>query len=63
MLSKLAGAAKDLVTQFTSQNISNTIIAFAKLEFRPEDDVLVALAADAVSKINTFTPQVKAGQG
>ena len=62
MLSTLAGAVNSLIAQFTSQNISNAIIAFAKLEFRPEDDVLVALAADAVSKIHTFTPQVGAAR-
>lgn len=41
------------------QNMSNTVLAFAKLEFQPGDAVLEGLAKEAVAKIQTFSPQVR----
>ena len=39
------------------QNISNAILAFAKLEWAPGAAVLEGLAAEALAKIRTFSPQ------
>jgi len=38
--------------------MSNAVLAFAKLEFHPGDAVLEGLAAEALRKIRTFSPQV-----
>lgn len=39
--------------------MSNTVLAFAKLEFQPGEAVLEGLAREAVAKISTFSPQVR----
>lgn len=41
------------------QNMSNTVLAFAKLEFQPGEAVLEGLAREAVAKIQTFSPQAR----
>lgn len=40
------------------QNISNTVLALAKLEFDPGDELLEGLSSEALRKIKSFTPQV-----
>lgn len=43
------------------QNMSNCVLAFAKLEYDPGDEVLSGLAGEALLKIRSFTPQVRGG--
>lgn len=40
------------------QNMSNAVLAFAKLEYRPPDSCLEGLARTALQRIKTFSPQV-----
>ncbi len=42
------------------QNMSNAVLAFAKLEYRPPDSCLEGLARTALQRIKTFSPQVRA---
>lgn len=39
------------------QNMSNAVLAFAKLEYRPRDSCLEGLARAALQRIKTFSPQ------
>lgn len=38
---------------------SNVVLAFAKLEFIPDQEVVDALGKEALAKIATFSPQVR----
>lgn len=42
---------------FSAQNISNAVMSFAKLEHHP-GRLLESISAAALSRLNTFTPQV-----
>jgi hypothetical protein len=57
LLKLMADAIEENIGEFTSQNMSNALLAFAKLEYYPER-VLTVIAMTALSKLSTFTPQV-----
>lgn len=57
LLSAMAEACKKKIGEFTSQNMSNALLAFAKLDFKP-DALLETISATALQKLDTFTPQV-----
>ena len=44
---------------FTSQNISNAVMSFAKLEFHPGTEGMQLISESVVAKIETFTAQVQ----
>lgn len=58
LLKKMADAAEALMPSFSSQNISNAAMAFAKLDYRP-GSLLSSIADAALSKLDSFTPQVR----
>ena len=58
LLDRLAKAAQDLMPTFSSQNISNAVMAFAKLEHHPGRGLLQAVASATLISISQFTPQV-----
>jgi hypothetical protein len=43
------------------KNMSNVVLSFAKLEFSPGAELLEGLAAEALKKIRSFSPQVREG--
>lgn len=53
----MARDAEAKVGKFTAQNISNTLLAYAKLEHHP-GHLMEVMAAEALRKLNQFTPQV-----
>lgn len=53
----MAAAAEALMPSFSSQNMSNAAMAFAKLDFHP-GSLLHSIAESALAKLDTFTPQV-----
>lgn len=53
----MADAIEGKIEQFTSQNMSNALLAFAKLEYR-SDTMLAAITVSALKKLPDFTPQV-----
>jgi hypothetical protein len=57
LLSAMAEACKEKIDDFTSQNLSNALLAFAKLDYKPED-LLETISVVAKKKLDTFTPQV-----
>ena len=57
LLDGMATAAEDRMAEFSSQNISNTVLAYAKMEYNP-GDLMDAAAKVALAKLDTFTPQV-----
>lgn len=57
MLNVMARDAEAKVGKFTAQNMSNTLLAFAKLEHHP-GHLMEVMAAEALRKLDTFTPQV-----
>lgn len=56
-LSALADAVRSKIHDFTSQHISNTCLAFAKMEHAIDPDILDLLGREALNKIGTFTAQ------
>lgn len=57
LLKKLASASEAALESFSSQNISNTAMAFAKLEFHP-GTLMQRICRATLSNLATFTPQV-----
>ena len=57
LLGKLAEAAQGQMANFSSQNISNAVMAFAKLEAHPGKQLLEAVCEATLSRLGTFTPQ------
>ncbi len=53
----MARDAEGKVGKFTAQNMSNTLLAYAKLEHHP-GHLMEVMAAEALRKLETFTPQV-----
>lgn len=53
----MARDAEAKVGKFTAQNISNTLLAYAKLEHHP-GHLMEVMAAEALRKLQQFTPQV-----
>lgn len=51
------GATSACVPRCAPQNMSNAVLAFAKLEYRPPDSCLEGLARTALQRIKTFSPQ------
>lgn len=51
------GATSACVPLCAPQNMSNAVLAFAKLEYRPPDSCLEGLARTALQRIKTFSPQ------
>lgn len=58
LLDALAARAIQLLPEFTSQNLSNTLLAYAKLEHRPAGDLLDRAAAESARRLHEFNPQV-----
>ncbi len=54
----MARDAEGKVGKFTAQNMSNTLLAYAKLEHHP-GHLMEVMAAEALRKLETFTPQVQ----
>ena len=54
----MAKDAEGKVGKFTAQNMSNTLLAYAKLEHHP-GHLMEVMAAEALRKLDTFTPQVQ----
>jgi hypothetical protein len=54
----MARDAEGKVGKFTAQNMSNTLLAYAKLEHHP-GHLMEVMAAEALRKLDTFTPQVQ----
>ena len=59
VLKVMARDAESKVGKFTAQNISNTLLAYAKLEHHP-GHLMEVMAAEALRKLESFTPQVRA---
>ena len=59
-MAALAKEAEAKLADFTPQNMSNTVMAFARLEYDP-GALLPALAAEAHKKLPDFSPQVWPG--
>ena len=57
-MAALAKEAEAKLHDFTPQNMSNTVMAFARLEYDP-GALLPALAAEAHKKLPEFSPQVR----
>ena len=57
VLRVMARGAEGKVGKFTAQNMSNTLLAYAKLEHHP-GHLMEVMAAEALRKLDTFTPQV-----
>ena len=58
VLNVLARDTEGKVGKFTAQNISNTLLAYAKLDFHP-GHLMEIMASEALRKLQDFTPQVK----
>ncbi len=58
VLKVMARDAEGKVGKFTAQNMSNTLLAYAKLEHHP-GHLMEVMAAEALRKLETFTPQVQ----
>ena len=54
----MARDAEGKVGKFTAQNMSNTLLAYAKLEHHP-GHLMEVMTAEALRKLETFTPQVQ----
>ena len=57
VLNVMARDAEAKVGKFTAQNMSNTLLAYAKLEHHP-GHLMEVMAAEALRKLDQFTPQV-----
>lgn len=57
VLNVMAWDAEAKVGKFTAQNISNTLLAYAKLEHHP-GHLMEVMGAEALRKLDQFTPQV-----
>ena len=57
VLQIMARDAESKVTKFTAQNISNTVLAYAKLEHHP-GHLMEVMAAEALTKLDSFNSQV-----
>lgn len=53
----MARDAEGKLGKFTAQNMSNTLLAYAKLEHHP-GHLMEVMAAEALRKLDSFTPQV-----
>ena len=58
VLNVMARDAEAKVGKFTAQNMSNTLLAYAKLEHHP-GHLMEVMAAEALRKLDQFTPQVR----
>jgi hypothetical protein len=58
-MDRLAGASVTNLGGFNPQNLSNTLWAFASLEYQPEGEVLSAFAAEVLNQVAGFPPQVR----
>ena len=56
-LKVLADSVRAKISDFSSQHISNTCLAFAKMEHAIDPDILELLGREALKKIGTFTAQ------
>ena len=59
LLRQLSGVTMKQMHTFTSQNISNAVMSFAKLEFHPGTEGMQLISESVVAKIETFTAQVQ----
>ena len=57
VLRVMARDAEGKVGKFTAQNMSNTLLAYAKLQHHP-GHLMEVMAAEALCKLESFTPQV-----
>eukprot|EP00873_Tetraselmis_striata_P017633 jgi/Tetstr1/437897/TSEL_026528.t2 len=54
LLSTAAGACAAMAEEFSPQQLARVLWSFAKLDFRPEGDLLDELAAQCVAKVRLF---------
>ena len=58
MLNRMADQAEARLEEFSAQNISNALTAYAKLDHSPEG-LLAAIAKSVLPKLHSFSPQVR----
>ena len=58
VLHPLADVAMKKMEEFTSQNVSNAVMSFAKLEYHPGKEFMHVMSERIIATIATFTAQV-----